>query len=220
MIRTALVCLGPGGAGAFEIRQSPRRNPAADEVADHCRGRVSQSDMCVAPAQASFQWCSAMILQARWPVWEREELRVDTFPARCDSAFGPCLAPRAAASQSSHRYPQAARPSRRGFRAHQERPAWPSASYAMMRSGAILQSVGRPCPLIRRYGSPPCFSLWDFRPARWCSLSIAGGSQAARRTRRCSFLLGRRLVLSLFWSVGSPCSRGFYRLLPQLVGSY
>ena len=33
MIRTALVCLGPGGAGAFEIRQTPRRNPAADEVA-------------------------------------------------------------------------------------------------------------------------------------------------------------------------------------------
>jgi hypothetical protein len=97
MIRTALLCLGPGGAGAFEIRQSPRRNPAADEVADHCRGRVSQSDMCVAPAQASFQWCSAMILQALWPVWEREELRVDTFPAGCDSAL-PCLAPRAGVS--------------------------------------------------------------------------------------------------------------------------
>ena len=32
MTRTALVCLGPGAAGAFEIRQTPRRNPAADEV--------------------------------------------------------------------------------------------------------------------------------------------------------------------------------------------
>ena len=33
MTRTALVCLGPGSAGAFESRQTPRRNPAADEVA-------------------------------------------------------------------------------------------------------------------------------------------------------------------------------------------
>ena len=32
MTRTALVCLGPGAAGAFEVRQTPRRNPAADEV--------------------------------------------------------------------------------------------------------------------------------------------------------------------------------------------
>lgn len=33
MTRTALVCLGPGSAGAFESWQTPRRNPAADEVA-------------------------------------------------------------------------------------------------------------------------------------------------------------------------------------------
>ena len=32
MTRSALVCLGPGAAGAFEIWQTPRRNPAADEV--------------------------------------------------------------------------------------------------------------------------------------------------------------------------------------------
>ena len=33
MTRAALACLGPGAAGTFEIRQTPRRNPAADEVA-------------------------------------------------------------------------------------------------------------------------------------------------------------------------------------------
>jgi hypothetical protein len=33
MTRTALACLGPVAAGAFESRQTPRRNPAADEVA-------------------------------------------------------------------------------------------------------------------------------------------------------------------------------------------
>src|SRR4029077_1534760 len=33
MTRTALAGPGPGAAGAFEIRQKPRRNPAADEVA-------------------------------------------------------------------------------------------------------------------------------------------------------------------------------------------
>ena len=38
MTITALVCLGPGGAGAFEIRQTPRRNPAADEVANRSQG--------------------------------------------------------------------------------------------------------------------------------------------------------------------------------------
>jgi NADPH:quinone reductase-like Zn-dependent oxidoreductase len=30
--RTALFCLGPAGKGALEIRQVPRRHPAADEV--------------------------------------------------------------------------------------------------------------------------------------------------------------------------------------------
>ena len=30
--RTALFCLGPAGKGAFEVRQVPRRHPAADEV--------------------------------------------------------------------------------------------------------------------------------------------------------------------------------------------
>ena len=83
-----------------------------------------------------------------------KELRVDTFPARCDSAFGACLAHRAAASQSSHRYPQAARPSRRGFRAHQERPAWPSASYAMMRSGRDIGPI--PCWWARQPWSVSC----------------------------------------------------------------
>ena len=30
--RTALFCLGPAGKGALEVRQVPRRHPAADEV--------------------------------------------------------------------------------------------------------------------------------------------------------------------------------------------
>ena len=36
--RTALFCLGPAGEGALEVRQVPRRHPAADEVGDRGGG--------------------------------------------------------------------------------------------------------------------------------------------------------------------------------------
>jgi NADPH:quinone reductase-like Zn-dependent oxidoreductase len=82
MTRTALVCLGPGSAGAFESRQTPRRNPAADEVAiTVAAASVNPVDVRRAEGYGlrllsllgagKFPMVSAMILQAQWRVWER-----------------------------------------------------------------------------------------------------------------------------------------------------
>ena len=70
-------------------------------------------------------------------------------------------------------------------------PPVPAAELDAKRAAAAVELPGR----VRWPSVPPdpplwvaaVFSLWDFRLARWCSLSIAGGSQAARRIRRCSF---------------------------------
>ena len=145
MTRTALACLGPVAAGAFESRQTPRRNPAADEVA------ITVAAASVNPIDVRRAEGYGLRLLSLLGAGKEghEELRVDSVPTRGGSVVRSRPTCRAAASQSSHRYPQAARPSRRGFRAHQERPAWPSPSYAMMRSGAILgryRAVGRVSP--------------------------------------------------------------------------
>ena len=104
-------------------------------------------------------------------------------------------------------------------------PPVPAAELDAEHAAAAAELPGRKLLAVRApwsaaMGRRRVFSL-DFRLARWCSLSIAGGSQAARRIRRCSFLLDRRCCFHCSDSENpSPCRcKVATKLTPSLASA-